>query len=177
LHTESLVGRKQRMSFDPDILHPSVRAAIAASRVSCKTLACDPALADTAAFCQHYGFAPDAAANAIVVVGKSNPPRHACCLVLATCKLDVNKKVSELLGVKRCSFASAEQTRELTGMEIGGVTPLGLPAMPVYVDSQIMSKDEVVIGGGNRSSKLLLRPSELRKLEIVEVIEGLATPR
>ncbi|HEY9870701.1 MAG TPA: YbaK/EbsC family protein [Candidatus Obscuribacterales bacterium] len=165
------------MSLDPDILHPSVRAAIESYGISCRTLACDPALADTAAYCEHYGFAPDVAANAIVVIGKTSPPRYACCLVLATCKLDVNKKVSELLGVKRCSFASAEQTKELTGMEIGGVTPLGLPDMPVYVDSQIMCEEEIVIGGGNRSSKLLLHPTELLKLTNVQVIDRLALPR
>jgi len=164
-------------SGDPTLLHPSVKAGLETSGVSCSMLACDPALADTTAFCQHYGFAPDQAANAIIVVGKTNPPRHACCLVLATCRLNVNKKVSELLAARRCSFASAEQTMELTGMEIGGVTPIGLTNTPIYIDSQIMDREKVVIGGGNRSSKLLLCPSELRKLANVQVIHGLGIPK
>lgn len=165
------------MSCEPNILHPSVKAGLERYGISCTTLACDPTLADTAAFCAHYGFASDRAANSIVVVSKTSPPKYACCLVLATCKLDVNKKVSELLGAKRCSFASADQTIELTGMEIGGVTPIGLPDMPIYIDQLIMTREEVVIGGGNRSSKLVLCPSELRKVANVEIIDALGIPK
>jgi len=161
------------MSFDSSILHPAVKAGLERHAMVCKTLVCDPALADTSAFCQHYGFALDQAANAIVVVGKTNPPKYVCCLVLATCKLDVNKKVSELIGTRRCSFATSEQTLEQTGMEIGGVTPIGLADMPIYVDSQVMCRGEVVIGGGNRSSKILLHPSELSKLQSVTIIDRL----
>ena len=165
------------MSFDPDILHPAVRAGLDAHGIKCKTLVCDPELADTATFCEHYGFSPEQAANAIVVVGKTNPPKYVCCVVLATCRLDVNKTVSALIGTKRCSFATPDQTVEQTGMEIGGVTPIGLPAMPIYVDSQVMSQEQIVIGGGNRSSKLLLCPSELSKVECVEVVNKLGLPK
>ena len=165
------------MSFDPSILHPAVKAGVERHAIVCRTLVCDPALADTAAFCEHYGFSLEQAANAIVVVGKTNPPKYVCCLVLATCKLDVNKRVSGLIGTKRCSFATSEQTLDQTGMEIGGVTPIGLPDMPIYIDSQVMSKGEVVIGGGNRSSKILLRPSELSKLQSVTVIDRLGVPK
>ncbi len=83
---------------------------------------CDPALADTAEFCEAYGFALDDSANTIVVVGKTDPPVYAACIVLATTRLDVNKVVRKRLGVRKISFASGEATEALTGMAIGGVT-------------------------------------------------------
>jgi prolyl-tRNA editing enzyme YbaK/EbsC (Cys-tRNA(Pro) deacylase) len=79
--------------------------------------------------------------------------------------------------VKKASFASAEQTLELTGMQIGGVTPFGLPDIPIYIDSAVMNNEEVVLGGGNRSTKVLLNPKELQKLPGAQVVEGLASPR
>lgn len=163
--------------IDSGILHSRTAAAIESLSISCRTLPCDPALADTAAFCQHYGCRLEQAANAIIVMAKGDAARHACCIVLATCKLDVNKKVAGILQTKRCSFASADQTKELTQMEIGGVTPLGLEGMPVYIDSRVMQQDEVVIGGGNRSSKIALRPEELLKIAGATIIEGLALPK
>src|SRR5258705_3084665 len=89
--------------------------------------ACDPALADTAAFCAAYGFSPEDSANTIVVVGKSDPPIYAACVVLATHRLDVNRVVKQRLGTPKASFASPDETRELTGMEIGGGAAFGLP--------------------------------------------------
>ena len=143
-----------------------------------KVIDCDPSLADTAAFCEHYNFSLDQSANAIIVVGKSETPKFCCCIVLATTRLDVNKAVCKLMGVKRASFASAEQTKELTGMEIGGVTPYGLPDdLKIYVDAAVMNQPEVVTGGGNRSSKVVLDPHELKKLPNVQVVEGLAKPK
>ena len=138
---------------------------------------CDPALADTAAFCEHYGFPQGQSANAIIVASKHEPVKFACCIVLATTKLDVNKKVSLLLGVKKVSFANSDQTVALTGMQIGGVTPFGLPAIPIYVDAAVMQQDDAILGGGNRSTKVFMAPNELLKLPGVEVIEGLAIPK
>jgi prolyl-tRNA editing enzyme YbaK/EbsC (Cys-tRNA(Pro) deacylase) len=91
--------------------------------------------------------------------------------------LDVNKKVSELLAVKHLSFADEETTMDLTGMMIGGVTAFGIGDLPIYVDSAVMEQARVVMGGGNRSSKLLLNPNELTKLPNVVVVEGLAKPK
>lgn len=159
-------------------LHPAVAQALATHGVAHEVLACDPDLADTAAFCAHYDFALDAAANTIVVSSKKVEPARVCaCVVLGTTRLDVNKRVAGLLGVKRLSFADADLTRELTGMMIGGVTVAGLPPMPVYVDAAVLGQQQVVMGGGDRSSKLLLDPHELLKLPGVEVVEGLALPR
>ena len=138
-------------------------------------MACDPALADTAAFCEAYGVAPEDSANTIVVVGKGDPPAYAACVVLATNRLDVNKAVRKRLGVRKASFASPEETRALTGMLIGGVTAFGLPPeVPVWVDSRVMDRPEIVLGGGSRSLKLRCEPSVLLALPGVEIVEGLA---
>jgi len=138
---------------------------------------CDPELADTAQFCEAYGYAPDDSANAIVVVGKSDPPTYVMCLVLANTRLDVNKAVRKRLGVRKCSFASAEQTKELTGMEIGGVTPFGsTTSLPLWIDAAVMERERVIIGGGSRDRKLLVPPTTLTGHPGAEVIEGLANP-
>jgi prolyl-tRNA editing enzyme YbaK/EbsC (Cys-tRNA(Pro) deacylase) len=166
------------MTQQTELLHPKVNEAIARYGINAEAMACDPNLADTAAFLANYDFTADNTANTIVGIAKSNPPKYACCVVLANSKVDINKRFSELVEVKRCSFASGEQTLELTGMEIGGVTPVGLPDdMPVYVDAAIMAIPRVLVGGGNRSSKLILAPEELKKIPQVQIIEGLGIPR
>ena len=138
--------------------------------------ACDPAFADTAAFCAAYGFAPQDSANTILVIGKADPPRYAACVVLAPNRLDVNRAVRERLGTRKASFAPAESTREITGMEIGGVTVFGLPRdVPIWVDGRVMSRERIVVGGGSRSWKVILTPEALRAIPGVEVVDGLAT--
>ena len=138
---------------------------------------CDPALADTAAFCAAYGFAMEDSANTIVVVGKSDPPTYAACVVLATHRLDVNRAVRGRLGTRKASFASPDETRALTGHEIGGVTAFGLPAgLPLLVDAAVMRRERIVLGGGSRSWKVLAPPSILLTIGGVEVVEGLANP-
>lgn len=166
------------MTQQTDLLHPKVSEAIKKYGINAEAMACDPSLADTASFLEHYGFTADNTCNAILGIGKSNPPKYACCVVLANSKVDINKKFSELIQVKRVSFASGEQTLELTGMEIGGVTAVGLPYdMPIFIDAEVMRVPQVVLGGGNRSSKLLIDPHELKKIPQVQIIEGLGIPR
>lgn len=137
---------------------------------------CDPALADTTAFCAAYGFDPEDSANTIVVIGKSDPPRFAACVTLAPYRLDVNRTVRDRLGTRKASFAPAEVTADLTGMQIGGVTVFGMPSdMPIWVDARVMVRDRIVLGGGSRSWKVVATPAILRALPGVEVVEGLAT--
>src|SRR5450631_920758 len=137
-------------------------------------LACDPELADTAAFCAAYGYSPGDSANTIVVVGKSDPPVYASCVVLATTRLDVNHVVRARLGV-RSSFASFEEAQALTGMERGGVTVFGLPAgLPIWVDRRVMDRPEIILGGGSRSWKVKASPAILLALPGVAVVDGLA---
>jgi prolyl-tRNA editing enzyme YbaK/EbsC (Cys-tRNA(Pro) deacylase) len=138
---------------------------------------CDPELADTAAFCEAYGYSPEDSANAIVVVGKSDPPVFAMCLVLADSRLDVNKVVRKRLGTRKASFASADQTMELTGMQIGGVTPFGSrTALDLWIDSRVMDRDRLIIGGGSRDRKLLVPGETLTGHPGAEVVTGLANP-
>ena len=139
--------------------------------------ACDPDLADTASFCAAYGFDLGDSANTIVVVGKSEPRRYAVCVVLATHRLDVNRAVRAKFARGKASFASADGTREITGMAIGGVTPFGLPAdVPVWVDAAVLARPRIVLGGGSRSWKVLASPEILLRLPSVEVVDGLAAP-
>jgi prolyl-tRNA editing enzyme YbaK/EbsC (Cys-tRNA(Pro) deacylase) len=137
---------------------------------------CDPALADTAAFCAAYGFDPEDSANTIVVIGKSDPPRFAACVTLAPYRLDVNRTARDRLGTRKASFAPAEVTADLTGMQMGGVTVFGLPSgLPIWVDARVMARERIVLGGGSRSWKVIATPAILLALPGVEVIEGLAT--
>lgn len=139
-------------------------------------IACDPDFADTAAFCDHYGYPPEMSANTIVVAARKEPGVACACVVLATDRLDVNHTVCGLLGLRKASFASADVTRELTGMLIGGVTPFGLPeSLPLYIDSRVMEREAVILGGGSRSLKLQVAPSALAALPAAQVVSGLAT--
>ncbi len=158
---------------DPD--RDALEAALA-GRGPFELFPCDPALADTAAFCAAYGFAPEDSANTIVVVGKGAQPVYAACVVLATHRLDVNRTIRARFG-RKSSFASPEETRSITGHAIGGVTVFGLPPdLPVWVDSAVMARDRIVLGGGSRSWKVIAPSSILLTLPNVEVVGGLANP-
>lgn len=160
------------------LLHPSVAERLAALELPFEVMACDPALADTAAFVAHYGVPAERSANTIVVASKGAQPTYVACVLLATTSLDVNSVVRREMGVRKASFAGPEPVRALTGMEIGGVTPFGLPDdLPVLVDARVMEPDWIILGGGNRSSKLKLAPGGLRALPALRVVEGLAIVR
>jgi prolyl-tRNA editing enzyme YbaK/EbsC (Cys-tRNA(Pro) deacylase) len=142
-----------------------------------EALDCDPDFADTAAFCERYGVAPEDSANTIVVAGKADPRVFVACVVLATTKLDVNGVVRRRLGVRKASFATADETAELTGMMIGGVTPFALPAgLPLWVDERVLARPTVVVGGGSRSLKVRLSPEVFRWLPAAEIVPDLAVP-
>ncbi len=150
-------------------IEAAVRQHLAGQPVPYEIVECDPELANTAAFCAAYGYALEDSANTIVVAGKSTPPVYAACVVLATTRLDVNRTVRGRLGVRKASAA-------LTGMMIGGVTVFGLPPeLPLWVDSRVMERERIVLGGGSRSCKVLAPPAVLLALPNVEVVEGLAT--
>lgn len=157
-------------------IETSVLAALDATGVPYEVMPCDPDFADTAAFCERYGVAPADSANTIVVVGKSDPRRYVACVVLASTRLDVNGLVKRRLGVRKASFASAEEAKGLTGMLVGGVTALALPPdLPIWVDAAVRDRPSVVLGGGSRSLKIRVVPSVFDHLPNVEVVEGLAT--
>jgi len=135
----------------------------------------DPAYADTAQFCERYGFALDQSGNTIIVASKKEPKQYAACVVKATRRLDVNHTVRKLMGVARLSFATAEETMALTGMLIGGVTVFALPpALPIYVDDTLMACAHVILGSGSRSSKIKIAPAVFTRLPGAAIIPGLS---
>ena len=153
-----------------------VLAALDRAGVPYDVVPCDPALADTAAFCEHYGYAPEDSANTIVVSSKREPKQYVACVVLATTRLDVNGTVKRRLEAGKVSFASAEETAALTGMELGGVTALALPAaLPLWIDAAVMARPRIILGGGSRSMKIHVAPEVFTRLPSVEVVEGLAS--
>ncbi len=161
-----------------ELLHPAVVEALDRYAVEVEVMPCDPDLADTAAFVEAYDVPLDQSANTILVASKGAEPTFVACVLLATTSLDVNNVVRREMGVRKASFARADPVRELTGMEIGGVTPFGLPAdLPVLVDARVMRPAWIILGGGNRSSKLRMAPDVLRAIPAVRIVEGLATER
>ena len=163
---------------DPALLHPATRTSLERLGVAFEVLECDPELADTAAFVAAYGIPLERSANTIVVASKGASPAYCACVLLATTSLDVNNVVRREMGVRKASFAAADPVRDLTGMEIGGVTPFGLPDdLPVLVDARVMAPDWIVLGGGNRSSKLRLAPGAIHALPAVRVVADLANAR
>ena len=151
-----------------------MRAALDALGVRYTLVPCDPALADTAAFCATYGYDTGDSANTIIVESRDKPPRHVACVLLATTRLDVNGTVRRRLG-RKASFADAERTTELTGMALGGVTAVGLPpGLPVWIDARVMERDQVILGAGSRHWKVIAPPGFLATLPGAEVVDGLA---
>jgi prolyl-tRNA editing enzyme YbaK/EbsC (Cys-tRNA(Pro) deacylase) len=138
----------------------------------------DPDLADTAAFCERYGVPPEESANCVVVHGRrAGEVRAAACVVLATTRADVNNLVRRRLDVRKASFARMEEAVAATGMEYGGITPIGLPpGWPVLVDSVVATADRVVVGSGLRRSKIWLPGNALTQLPGAEVVDGIGQP-
>lgn len=156
-------------------LHPAVAEYLQVNSIPHETMDCDPDLADTAQFCAAYDIPLDQSANAILVASRKPADLYALCLVLATTRLDVNGSVRRKLEARKVSFATAEQTVENTGMEIGGVTIFGVPdSIPIWVDSRVLNPDWVIVGAGSRSAKIKIAPEVLAPLPGFEIVEDLA---
>ena len=135
----------------------------------------DPTFADTAEFCERYDFPLESSANTILVASKKEPRQWAACVVRADTRLDVNHRVRALLGVRKLSFARAEETVERTGMMIGGVTVFALPdELPIYVDARLALRDWIILGGGSRSLKIKISPAVFERMPRAEIVEDLA---
>jgi prolyl-tRNA editing enzyme YbaK/EbsC (Cys-tRNA(Pro) deacylase) len=163
----------------PDLLAAPVAAALTGwSRAAeVRVAAIDPSLADTAAFCAAYDVALDASANCVVIAAKrGGEVRYAACMVLATTRADVNGVVRRHLDARKASFAAMDEAVALTGMEYGGITPIGLPdGWPVLVDAAVIAAGDVIIGSGIRGSKLALPGAALADLPGAVVLDALAT--
>jgi prolyl-tRNA editing enzyme YbaK/EbsC (Cys-tRNA(Pro) deacylase) len=137
----------------------------------------NPEYADTAMFCEKYGYPLDRSANTIIVASKKEPKQYAACVARADTRLDVNHAVKRLMGVPRLSFASPDETMELTGMAIGGVTVFALPRdLPIYVDERLVDLDYLILGSGDRSAKIKISPEVFRRLPSVQIVADLAVP-
>ena len=163
-----------------DLLAPAISTALAgwseADTVGVAPI--DANLADTAAFCEAYGVPLEASANCVVLAGKrEGQVRMAACLVLATTRADVNGVARRWLDVRKISFAPMDDAVAMTGMEYGGITPIGLPIdWPILVDSRVIEQQAIVIGSGVRRSKIVLPGASLAEYPGVHVLEGLANP-
>lgn len=164
------------MTESTQSIRAKVTTALEAAGFPFEVLDIDPSLSDTAAFCEHYGYPMSQSANAILVATKKEPRRFALCMVLATGRLDVNKKCKSLLE-GRASFAAREDMERVTGMAFGAVTPFGMPSdIPIYVDSAVMACPWVIVGAGDRAAKVKVSPEAITALPQAQVEEGLATP-
>ena len=160
------------------MIETRVRAALARLNIAhWEWIAIDPQFGDTADFCREYGFDLPHCANTIIVASKRGPAAHCAGIVRGSDRLDVNRRVRSLMGVSRASFASADETRRLTHMMIGGVTPLALPDhLPIYADRRLLEMDYIILGAGSRAAKLKMPPRELAKLPALQFVEGLSLP-
>ncbi len=162
----------------PDLLAPSTRELLTGTGLAARVgvVEIDPTVSDTAATQAEFGLDPATLANCVVVGGKrEGAERLAACVVLSTTRADVNGVVRRLLDVRKASFLPMERAVELTGMEYGGITPIGLPAgWPLLVDDRVVGTDVVIIGSGVRRSKILLPGALLAELPGAQVVAGLA---
>ncbi len=147
------------------LLGPPI-AASASSLSRARVAQVDPFLADTAVFCAAYDVHPEHSANCVIVAGRRGElTRYAAVTVLATMRADVNGVVRRALDVRKCSFAPMDDAVSLTGMEYGGITPIGLPeGWPIFVDEAVLAAGDVVVGSGLRRSKILVAAVELLNL-------------
>lgn len=160
----------------PELLAESTAAALATITGEVEVFAIDPQIADTAALLDATDLSPATSANCVLVAGfRSGEERIAACMVLANTRADVNKRVKKLLDVRKASFLPLDRAVAESGMEYGGIGPIGLPEnYRVLIDSRVAEARELIIGSGIRGSKILLSGAALASLPGAEVVEGLA---
>lgn len=160
----------------PDLLPEAVWAAVRDHVPMAEVFEIDPVHADTETLCQVYDLPMEVMANAVLVLGRrGGEERQACCMTLAHRRVDVNNLVRRRLDVRKASFAPMELAVAASGMEYGGITPVGLPSdWPVWVDGAVADTEVVCIGAGIRGAKLLLPGAALLQLPTAERVDGLA---
>ena len=153
-------------------IHKSVNNLFQENEDSLEIFECKDEFSDTQSFCDHYGYKIEDSCNGILIKSKKPEQFYALFCVLGVDRLDVNHKGKAVLSSKKLSFASREEAEEITGQIYGGISPLGLPKdIKIYVDKNVMSRDKVFIGGGNRVSKFFLSPETLVNLTNASVEE------
>ena len=154
---------------------PQIRKFLESTNIEFEIMDCDPNMADTQVFCKEYNIKLEDSVNAIIVKTKTGELKYVTCALLATNKLNINNVIRKKLEARKVSFANAAETIKLTNMEIGGVTPFTLPDnLPIWIDSKIMDRDYIILGGGNRSSKIKISPKIFNFTNNTEIVENLA---
>ncbi len=154
---------------------PFIRNFLESTKLDFEIMDCDSNLTDTNIFCNKYGINFEDAANTIVIKSKTGELKYVACVLLATTKLDTNKTIRKKLSTHKVSFASVEESEKLTNMVTGGVTPIELPkSLPLWVDSRVMQRKIIVLGGGNRTSKIKISPNIFNHTPNTEIVVGLA---
>jgi prolyl-tRNA editing enzyme YbaK/EbsC (Cys-tRNA(Pro) deacylase) len=138
----------------------------------------DPQFTGSKEFCEHYNVDPSDGANCIIIeVVKGSEKSFACCLVPIGYRADLNSLVRKHFNARRVSFAPLEQVEKETKMEYGSITFFGLPNnWPILIDSKILEKENVIIGGGKKVSKLLIPTKIFKQIPNLEIIDGLSRP-
>ena len=160
---------------DTDAIEPRSAGTWRAGTPGVEVVDCDPALADTAAFCAAYGYAMRIRRTRSSSSASATRRVYAMCVVLAATRLDVNRSVRKRLGTKKASFASADETAAMTGMAIGGVTPFAPPdGLPIWVDAAVMARERIVVGGGSRACQGGRPTGDVARVPGAEVVTDLA---
>jgi prolyl-tRNA editing enzyme YbaK/EbsC (Cys-tRNA(Pro) deacylase) len=184
-HSERDNGDVPTLELLPALDHPELLAAPVAAALAVldpafgaqvQVAPIDAIMADTAAFCAAYGVGLDVSANCVIIAGtRGDVARYAACLVLATTRLDVNGVVRRLLDARKASFAPMDDAVRISGMEYGGITPVGIPSdWALYLDARVAALPSAIVGSGIRGSKLQVPGAVLAALPGAEIVEGLA---
>ncbi|WP_350268784.1 YbaK/EbsC family protein [Brevibacterium sp. CBA3109] len=160
----------------PELMAKPTAEAMSSITGDVDAFAIDPQIADTSALLDATGLGPETSANCVLVAGsRAGEERIAACMVLANTRADVNKRVKKLLDVRKASFLPMDRAVDESGMEYGGIGPIGLPAnYRILIDTRVAEADELIIGSGIRGSKLVLSGAALASLRTAEVVDGLA---
>ncbi|MDA2970140.1 MAG: hypothetical protein O3A48_03570 [Actinomycetota bacterium] len=146
-------------------IHQSVESIYSQNQSTLEIFECLDEFSDTQEFCNHYGFKIEDSCNAILIKSKKPEIFYAMFCVLGSNKLDVNHKAKEVMGSKKVSFASKDEAEKVTNQIYGGISPLGLEKnIKVFIDQNVMTREKVFIGAGNRVSKFFLSPELLQQL-------------
>ena len=146
-------------------LHKTVEEIYNTNLDKLEVFECEDEFSDTQSFCDHYGYKIEDSCNAILIKSKKPEEFYTLFCVLGSTRLDVNHKAKSLMGARKVSFASKEEAEEITSQIYGGISPLGLvPEIKLFIDKQVLTREKIFIGAGNRVSKFFLKPESLVEL-------------
>ena len=151
------------MNFE--ILHETIKPLLEKKAEEIEIFACSSEFSDTESFCNKYNFLLEDSCNAILIKSKKPEVFYSMFCILGNQRLDVNRKAKGAMNTRKVSFASKDEAEEVTKQVYGGISPLGLDKdINIYIDENVMKREKIFIGGGNRTTKIFLTPSELLRL-------------